>query len=216
MPTITRLSLYNGALRELGERQIASLSENREPRRVLDTAWDEGAVDFCLGAGIWRFAKRTVQLAAETGMAPEFGYQKVYTVPDDHIRTAALSADEYFNNPLVQYRFEAGFWFADVEPIFVSYVSNAANYGGDYALWPMEFVQYVHAYLAMQICTRLTQHEAKQDKLIALVKTRLNDAASGDAMEDPTVFPPMGRWVSSRLGSRSGRLDRGNRGNLIG
>lgn len=214
--TTSRLSLYNGALRELGERQIASLSENREPRRVLDTAWDEGAVDFCLGAGIWRFAKRTVQLAAETGMAPSFGYQKAYTVPSDLIRTAALSADEYFNNPLLQYRFEAGFWFADVEPIFVSYVSNGVNYGGDYALWPMEFVQYVHAYLALQICTRLTQHEAKYDKLYKIVKDRLSDAASGDVMEDPTTFPPMGRWVSSRLGSRSGRLDRGSRGSLIG
>lgn len=212
----SRLTLYNGALRELGERQIASLAENREPRRVLDTAWDEGAVDFCLGAGIWRFAKRTVQLTAEAGMAPTFGYQKAYTVPSDHIRTAALSADEYFNTPLTQYRFEAGFWFTDVEPIFVSYVSNAANYGGDYSLWPVEFAQYVHAYLAMQICTRLTQHEAKYDKLYKIVKDRLSDAASGDTMEDPTVFPPMGRWVSSRIGGRSGRWDRGGRGGLIG
>lgn len=216
MPTITRLSLYNGALRELGERAIASLSENREPRRVLDTAWDEGAVDYCLDAGIWRFAKRTVQLTAETAMAPEFGYQKAYQVPADHIRTAALSADEYMSIPLTHYRFEAGFWFADVEPIYVSYVSNAENYGGDYAKWPMAFVQYVHAYLAMQVCTRLTQHEAKYDKLKKLTEDRLSEAASGDAMEDPTIFPPMGRWVSSRLGSRSGRWDRGNRGSLIG
>ena len=31
-----QLSLYNNALTVLGERKIASLTENREPRRVLD------------------------------------------------------------------------------------------------------------------------------------------------------------------------------------
>ena len=31
-----RLDVYNGALRRLGSRRLASLTENREPRRVLD------------------------------------------------------------------------------------------------------------------------------------------------------------------------------------
>ena len=40
---ITRLQLYNSALLLLGERNLASLSENREPRRLLDHVWDTGA-----------------------------------------------------------------------------------------------------------------------------------------------------------------------------
>lgn len=210
----SKLTLYNGALRELGERQLASLAENREPRRVLDSVWDEGAVDFCLNAGIWRFAKRTVQMTAETSIEPEFGYRKAYQVPPDHIRTAALSADEYQQIPLTQYRYEAGYWYADVEPIYVSYVSNGASYGGDYALWPSDFVQYVHAYLASQACIRLMQNETLREKLEKLCRTRLIEASSGDSMEDPTRFLPPGSWVLARVGNS--RRDRGNRGSLIG
>lgn len=211
----SKLTLYNGALREIGERRLASLSENREPLRVLNDAWDEGAVNFCLGAGIWRFAKRTVQLASETSIAPTFGYRKAYEIPSDHIRTAAISADEYQTIPLTQYRFEGGYWYTDAEPIYVSYVSNGASYGGDYSLWPEEFIQYVHAYLASQACIRLAQDTTQKEKLEKLVDSRLRDAASSDAMEDPTIFPPPGSWVRSRLG-RGGRYDRGNRGSLIG
>lgn len=210
----SKLSLYNGALRELGERQIASLSENREPRRVLDSVWDEGAIDACLGAGIWRFAKRTVQMVAETAIEPSFGYRKAYQVPSDLIRTAGISADEYLTTPLLEYRFEAGYWYCDVEPIYVSYVSNGASYGGDYSLWPQEFVQYVHAYMASQACIRLEQNETLRDKLEKLCKRRLAEASSGDTMEDPTRFPPVGSWVSARMGRSRG--DVGNRGSLIG
>lgn len=216
MATPTRLSLYNGALLELGERKLASLTENREPRRNLDDAWDAGAVDFCLAAGQWRFAKRTVQLAADTGIAPTFGYRKAYAVPTDHLRTTGLSADEYFQIPLTQYRFEAGYWFTDMEPIFVGYVSNHANYGNNFALWPDEFTQYVHAYLAFKIANRNQQDKTEIERLKALVKQRLLDAASSDAMEDPTTFPPVGSWVSARLGRGNYRRDRGNSGSLIG
>lgn len=209
----TKLSLYNGALALLGERKLASLSENREPRRALDDAWDDGAVNFCLAAGQWKFAKRTVQLTAEVAMAPEFGYRKAYQVPSDLMRTTSLCSDEYGNAPLLQYTQEAGFWFADVEPLYVGYVSNGASYGGDYSLWPAEFVSYVEAYLAYKVCTRITQDETKFDKLYKLQKKLLTDAASSDAMEGPTVFPPPGSWVASR---GRGRRERGNRNSLIG
>jgi hypothetical protein len=38
----SKLKLYNDALGILGERRLASLTENREPRRVLDEVWDAG------------------------------------------------------------------------------------------------------------------------------------------------------------------------------
>lgn len=212
--TTSRLSLYNGALRELGERSLASLVENREPRRVLDGVWDAGAVDACLQAAQWRFAKRTVQLTPEAGMAPEFGYQNAYQRPSDLIRTTSLSSDEYGNSPLTQYTYEAGFWFADVEPIYVGYVSNGASYGGDYSLWPANFTRYVETYLAWMSCTRITQDATKYDKLEKLVQKREREAASTDAMEGPTVFPPVGSWVRARSGG--GNRERGSRGQLIG
>ncbi len=46
----TKLQIFNGALRMCGERKLASLSEDRQPRRLLDDEWADGAVDYCLGA----------------------------------------------------------------------------------------------------------------------------------------------------------------------
>jgi hypothetical protein len=212
----TRLSLYNGALLAIGERELASLTENREPRRVLDTVWNEGAVDYCLGLGQWKFAKRTTQATPDTGVEPSFGYRKAYPLPSDFLRTAGVWSDEYGSMPLTQYRQEANYIFSDIEPIYLSYISNDAAYGGDLSRWPTDFVQTVQTYLAHRIVWRLTQNQDKTDKLEKAFRKLEKEAKSSDAMEDPTKFPPQGSWVSSRTGTRAGRRDRGNRGSLIG
>lgn len=214
--TTSRLTIYNNALLECGERELASLSENREPRRLLDRVWDGGAVDYCLGQGLWKFAKRTLELSPESSIAPDFGYQNAYEIPSDFIRTASLSADEYMQTPLLQYTQEQSYWFADVSPIYVSYVSNGASYGGDMSLWPMDFVRYMEAYLASMIIRRLSQNDSDWDRLFKLAAFRLKEARSSDAMESPTAFPPAGSWVSARRGRAAGRYDRGNRGSLTG
>src|SRR5690242_1277391 len=98
-----RLALYNGALLALGERQLASLSENRAPRRYLDVAWNDGDVDSILAAGQWSFARRAVRMDADPSLATSFGYQYAFGRPTDYIRALAVCSDEYFNAPFEQY-----------------------------------------------------------------------------------------------------------------
>lgn len=210
-----RLSLYNGALMLLGERTLASLTDNVEPRRLLDIAWTD-AVDQCLEAGMWRFATRTVQLAPITSVEPDFGYRLAYEKPVDMVRTKGVWVDEYSRLPLLQYRFERNYWFTDAEPIYVSYVSNDVAYGGNIGEWPVDFVRYVEAYLASRIVISLKQDLDAEQRLIGLMRLRLRDAASTDAMEGPTEFLPEGSWVVARYGRNAGRRDRGGRGRLIG
>lgn len=210
-----RLSLYNGALREIGGRRLASLTEEQESRRALDEAW-VGAVDRCLADGQWRWATRTAQLAPDPDTNPEFGYRLAYLKPTDFVRTTGLYVDEYCNEPLLQYKPEQDYWFTDAEPIYLSYVSNDGAYGGDLSRWPPEFVELVEAYLASRAVRRLTNERTEWERLLQLHKLRLRDAAARDAMEGPTTFPPAGRWLRARLGGSTGRLDRGLRGRLIG
>ena len=78
-----KLSLYNGALLECGERRLGSLTENTEPRHLLDQVWNEGAIRFMLNAGPWRFATRTVELTASTDVVSGWaagGYSKAYEI----------------------------------------------------------------------------------------------------------------------------------------
>ena len=129
-----RLDVYNGALRRLGSRRLASLTENREPRRVLDDIWNNGAlVNYALERGEWNFALRSVQGAYNAGITPGFGFRCAFDKPDDFRRLAGLSADEYFRRPLTaeEYTDEGGYWLSDNDTIFIRYVSSHDNYGYD-------------------------------------------------------------------------------------
>lgn len=211
-----KLSLYNGALLDCAEREIASLAENCESRRLLDRAWDAGAVDYCLGAGQWSWSTRTISMTPSTIVTPPFGFRLAYDTPTDHVRTIALCTDAYLQQPLLAYIPEQDYFFTDVDPVYMSYVSNDVNYGGDLSRWPADFVQYVHAYLASRIIKKLTQSAEDRKAVFALLKMRLADAKSSDAMEKPTKFLPTGSFVRARLGRSGGRQDRGSRSRLVG
>lgn len=216
--TVNKLSLFNGALLECGERALASLSENIEARRLLDRAWEssDGAINYCLGQGQWRFATRSIELASSVSVTPSFGYQKAFAIPDDHVRTVKLCSDEYMNAPLLQYSTEQSYFFSDLDPIYLSYVSNDAAYGGDYSLWPDDFTRYVELYLATKVAKKLIQSDEDRKTLFALARKALVDAKSSSAMEGPTTFPPPGTWTSARIGRSAGRRDRGSRSSLVG
>ena len=210
----TKLQLYNGALRLLEERKLSSLSENREPRRVLDDIWDEGAIDACLEVGLWNFAMRTVKAEYSPSVEPSFGFRYAFDKPTDWIRTAAVCYDENFSTPCLQYRDEAGYWFAPVDTLYIQYVSNDNQYGADLSLWPSTFAKFVQSYLALEACGRITGSKASRDDVESEMKKRKLEAMNKDAMNEPSKFPATGSWVRSR--GTSGSSDRGPRGRLIG
>lgn len=218
----TRLNLYNNALRICGDRSLASLSEEREPRRLLDGVWDDGWVDTCLEAGFWKFAMKTQRFDFETSVTPEFGYRRAFLKPDDWIRPYAVCTDEYFREPLLRYQDETDYIFSDLDEIFVRFVSNATTHGADLSVWTGAFADYAAAYGASKIIHKLT---ADNEKVQALLKPRtgilaqnLQTARSLDAMNDPTRFPPPGGWVRARARRAGGGPmgDGGQTGNLIG
>jgi len=213
----TQLSLYNEALLILGERKLASLSEDREPRRVLDTIWDYNTINYVLEKGQWTFATRSAKLEPNPSMEQAYGYAYAYEKPTDYIRLTAMCTDEYYSTPLLGYTEEGGFWFADLDEIYIKYVSNDASFGSDYSIWPETFTRYVAHYLAFRGIKRLSQNQSDKDDIEKDMKNALADAQSKDALAQPTEFPPPGLWTRSRRGRRAGRSnDRGNRNRLIG
>lgn len=211
----SKLGLYNGALREVGERKLASLSENREPRRVLDSAWDAEAVKTCLAAGLWNFATNSIEITHSPSVEPAFGYQYAFDKPSNWVRTVAVCEDERFNSPLLQYQDEGSYWYSDLETIYVRYIDAGTSFGLDYGKWPVNFTSYVEFFLAARICMSLTQNAKKRDDLLTLAEVALTKAKSSDAMDEPTKFLPPGSWSTARHGRGLGR-DRGSRSRLIG
>ncbi len=216
MDDATKLLLYNAALRLCGEGKLASVSENREPRRLLDDVFNNGGIDYCLEQGMWNFAVRTQQLSSDPAIAPAFGYSQAFALPDDYIRMAQLSTDPYFAQPLIQYSEEGGYIFCEWDTIYLSYISNSTSYGADASLWPQTFKRYVESHFAAEICERLLQNDTKLANIMKIRKTRLTDARSKDAMESPIKFPPVGSWVMARRRGRVNQGDGGNRNSLYG
>jgi len=210
-----RLKIYNNALLMCGQGALASLTEDREPRRLLDTVWNDAGVDTCLEEAQWKFAMRTQMLDYDTSIAPTFGYSRAFVKTADWLVTSAVCEDEYFNTPLLRYRDEAGYIWSDLDVIYVRFVSNDTAYGGDLSLWTSRFVLYVSAYFASRIVLTLSSDKDRQKSVFALLGQHMKDAKSLDAMADPETIIPSGSWSNSRHTGR-GRRDRGSRHNLIG
>lgn len=217
----TKIGLYNGALALVGERKLASLTENRETRRLLDDVYEDMRL-LALEAGFWKFALRTSKLSYSNSITIDFGYTRAYEKPDDLLRVHKLCEDEFLQIPLIDFSEEGSFWFAHPDDIYISYVSSGADYGLDMSRWTPAFTNYVQHLLAERIVHRIAPPAdvGKQgnNNLERKLKMALNDALAKDAVQGPPQFYPNGTWTSSRTNNRGngGRRDRGNRGSLIG
>lgn len=192
----SQLSIYQEALEHLGERPLASLTEDREPRRALDQAWDR-TVLYCLEKGFWNFALRSVELEAEAAVDPAFGYAYCFAKPTDWIRTFTVSAGDTFH-PIDDYLDENGYWNADSDPLYVRYVSSDTDFGLNYSAWPGSFSAYVAAALARRVCKRLTNSTDTYEILFKLESRHLADAQSKDAVNQGPQRMPAGSWTTSR------------------
>lgn len=184
-----------------GARTISALTDNTESRRVMDTIWDNGAVKHCLEQGYFNFSIRTILLDSTSEIEPDFGYQYAFQKPSDWVRTYAVCSDEDFTSPVVRYEDEVGYWFSDVDPLYIQYVSDDDSYGMSYGDWPEYFTRYVEAYMAAEAAPRLTMSDSKVERLKQKELRFLRDARAQDASNQPTQFAPLGSWARSRLQS---------------
>lgn len=211
-----QLALYNIAQLALGERLLTSLSDDVESRYLLDAVWSRGAgaIEYILEQGYWHVAIRSLQLDKSSSITPPFGFSNAFDVPTDFIRLVQISSGEFFIDPLMRYDREAEYWYANVDPIFIRYVSDSADFGNNLSLWPETLTLYAGNYLATQIGKTLL-NDKDYKELMKETRRVLVDARSKDAQQEPTRFPPYSSWVRARAGRwRSG--DRGNRNVLIG
>ncbi len=206
-----KLSRYNGALRICGDRSLASLTENRESRRLLDAVWNDGAVRACLAKGNWQWATRTQQINYDSSYDPDFGYRYAFPYPSDCVRTVAISDDEYFSEGMTQFVDERKIWFADVDKIYVKFVSDDSSYGGDLSLWPESFNDLIDSYLAMNIISKLTGIVTSVESVKDTYKKALSEAQGLDGLNRPTTFPSRGNWNRARNGFYSNRDNRRRR-----
>ena len=199
----TKLGIFNSALAELGQRELVSLTDAIESRRVLSRLWDAGLVRYCLEQGAWNFAVRAVK-STDDPPAPAVGFLYRHAKPSDWIRTVRISAYPTFIPRLDVYRDEGQYWYADYDELYIEYISSHPSYGGNMDVWPESFTRYVVLYLAAQAASRLLVFPEAQrllrgmDGLAMRVVGALRSAKSRDASNQPTEFSPLSSWARSR------------------
>lgn len=169
----------------------------------MDDAWDD-ACAYCLEAGFWNFAMRAIQADASASVTPTFGYQYATAKPVDFVRLYNFGSTATFDPPLLDVVDEPNYWFSNVDPLYVKYVSNDTAYGMDLSLWSESFADYHATRLAVKTCKRITG-KFPDDVMKKQEKDALAIARSKDAMDEPVGFPPRGTWTLSRRGGFSDR-----------
>lgn len=199
-----------------GDRFLAALTDESEPRRLLDQVWSSNGLKYCLEQGQWHFAMRTVQIDYDPSVEPSFGYNRAFQKPTDWVNTSGLCSDEFFRSPLLRYVDEAGFWYSDIDTLYVRYVSMDVAYGYDLNKWPETFREFVAYYFAAKIINKLQSSEAEEGEIKQEMEKALKRAKSKAAMAEPTTFPAQGIWSRSRNRFPGRRDGGGTSGNLIG
>lgn len=195
-----KLTLYNLSLGHLGERKLASLQENREPRRVLDDFWPS-VLNYCIERKVWNFMLRTVEIDSSSTVIPTFGYNFAFNIPNDWIRTLMVSSDPHLQPPLNDFVEETGYWYANCTPLYIKYSSNDPLYGLNLGAWPASFEDYVGLRLAAQACYRITKKTdlLKGEEGLLARETRAYKIASANcSMNEAVGFAPVSSWIRAR------------------
>lgn len=202
----TKLSIYNEALRAIGDLRLSTATEDTEARYVLDDAWSD-CVEFVFTEGLWNFATKTEQITADTAGTSIPGFTFVFDKPANWLRTITISNNSLFTDEAV-YRDEGGKIYANFDTLYIRFISSAMSDETEIASWPPTFSRLVAACLARECAERLSGSSSKAEALAAQYKDILASAKNKDALDQSKIILRPGSWVRSMRGSSMIR-DRG-------
>lgn len=208
----TTLSLYNGALRLLGQRLLANFDDDVVLSRVADPTGEppsqqsrgrpatlpslqvgremslrrllDEAYDGAVGYCLEQ-AQWTFAARAtsvSTTATPGFGYARRGTKPSDLVRLIAMSASSSYYPPLESYAEDGALWYTAESTLYLTYVSNDASYGLNTALWPETFAKLVETQLALEIVPSLAPTPDLLKYLDDVYEATLQEARAKDAI----------------------------------
>jgi len=197
----TKLELYNKALvTYLGTRRLASEVENVAGRFALDAVYNQ-ALLYVLAEANWKFATRSTKLLADGSITPAWGLKYGFTLPDDYVRLAAISASPDFTDELDDYRHADHLIYSNSTSFYVEYVSKDPAYGLNIGAFPPAYAEAVGAWLAVACGLEVTKDRGTRADVEVLYKQRVARAKTQDAIEDRVKRAPPGRFLRARFGN---------------
>lgn len=198
---VSKLELYNRALRHLKTVRLANLTEGVASRRELDAVYD-GSLQYALELGGWKFATRTSSLTEPDAASTNFGLAYAYAKPTDFVRWVAICPDDLFTNEVEDWEEEAGYIYTNLNTLYIKYVSNSTSYGLDLTAWPDNYAELVALIMAERACIPITS-DVKLESDVSTKRMRAETRAKRfDAIKERVKFKPTGSLVTARFGGR--------------
>jgi len=150
---VTKLQLYNNALLLIGQRELTGISEDREPRHLLDNVYDLDAIEYCLEIVKPVFASKTAKLSSPSTSSVH-DLDSVHTLPSDYVTVVGVFSDAKLDQPISRYLIEGNTLVCEYDTVYFRYTSD--DVVTDFSNWSASFNRVVSAYLARGICIKLT------------------------------------------------------------
>ncbi len=200
----SQVDIANVCLAILGKPTIASLGDNSNTARVINSVYDLVRRSLLEGPGTWRFSIARASLPALTTAPVSGPYTVQYATPSDCIRILqvgdtwpGLDLSDYRLGPTdADYSLEGRNLLCDYgSPLSLVYVADVT----DTTLFNPWFVIYLGAQLAWDCCERLTGSDTKQQE----AKDRKDDARTNAAACNAFLNPPQQQaddsWIAARM-----------------
>lgn len=198
----TKLDVFNGALRLIGEERMTDVDENNKKGRELRSAWDT-VVQGVFESYPWNCASERVALQRLSD-TPAHTYDYYYAKPSDWLRTINITKTANDDDKLRNYVDEAG---GEDNPkgriatsetsVYLRYISE--DYLTRVGNWPQLLADYVATVLAYETCQVITGNATKLDAVDREKRKRKHEATNWDTMQNPPKRIEMGRLVRSRF-----------------
>lgn len=178
MPTLSKTSICNLALTELGEETVTAVTRADKAQRLLLDNWDLARVSV-LEEGLWDFATSRDVLAADP-TPPKFGYAYRYRLPADCVRVVVIH-----DGQLTSWGVEKGWLLTDDPgPLNLIYICDETDTTLFSGLFGMGLGYRLAEMTAMEITQSLSKQEAAGEKAEdAISKARLKTNAQNSPRE---------------------------------
>jgi hypothetical protein len=184
----SQVDVANSALQRLGAAAITSLSDGSPEARAVSISYDSNRRDE-LRKFPWNFTMKRAVLAPDA-TAPAFDYTYQFTMPSDCLRVVRPNYDQS------DWVIEGRKILTNYDnPLYLRYIADIV----DESQWDASFYNVFAIALAIDMCEKLTQSNAKKQLLYQEYKDAIAEARRSDAIEGGPVDPQDDDWWLVRL-----------------
>lgn len=189
---VSKVSICNLALRQVGEKTIMSLDEDTKEANLCNELYDE-VLEQVLETHPWNCALKRASLA-ETATDPAFGWSNSYQLPNDCLRVIRME------DPKMDFVVENGLLLCNNGTAKILYIKKIED--------PTEIEPLVRKvfYLAMavEMSYTLTGTNTALEVLGGRLEQAYRDARSKDAQTGTPMFTDQSNWIQARISGSPG------------